>query len=49
VKPKKCLTKKEQINYWIEQYLQAKVNGDRTKMKMFESLVIKLGGVIPKL
>jgi len=49
LKPKKCLTKKEQIDHWIEQYLQAKVNGDKTKTKMFEALIIKLGGKPPKL
>lgn len=49
MKPKKCLTKQEQINYWIEQYLQAKANGDKTKTKMFEALIVKLGGKIPKL
>lgn len=49
MKPKKCITKKEQVEYWIQQYLQAKANGDKTRAKMFESLIIKLGGKIPKL
>lgn len=46
---KTCMTKKDQINYWIEQYLQSKANGDKTKMKMFEAIIIKLGGKIPKI
>jgi hypothetical protein len=47
---KKALSsKQEQINYWVEQYLQAKVTGDRNKMKMFEAVIIKLGGKVPKL
>jgi hypothetical protein len=49
MKPKKCLTKQEQINYWIEHYLQAKVSGDKAKTRMFESLIIKLGGRVPKI
>lgn len=48
MKHKKCMTKKEQANYWIEQYLQAKVNGDKTRMKMFEAIIIKLGEKVPK-
>ncbi len=49
MKPKKALNKQQQIDYWVEQYLQAKTNGDRNKMKMFEAVIIKLGGKIPKL
>lgn len=49
MKPKVCMTKQEQINYWIEQYLQAKTSGDRTKVKMFEAIIVKLGGKIPRL
>lgn len=43
------MPKIEQINYWIEQYLQAKASGDKTRMKMFEAVIIKLGGRVPKL
>lgn len=47
--PKKALTKQEQLNYWVEQYLQAKLSGDRIKIKMYESVILKLGGKIPKI
>jgi hypothetical protein len=49
MKPKTAMKKSEQINYWIEQYLQAKASGDKTKAKMFEAVILKLGGKIPKL
>jgi hypothetical protein len=49
MKPKTALTKQQQIDYWIEQYLQSKASGDRNKMKMFEAIIIKLGGKIPRL
>lgn len=49
MKPKIVLTKQQQINYWIEQYLQSKASGDRNKMKIFEAIIIKLGGKIPRL
>lgn len=49
MKPKTAMTRKEQINYWIEHYLQAKTLGDKNRMKMFESLIIKLGGKVPKI
>ncbi len=49
MKPKVAMTKAKQIEYWIEQYLQAKTSGDKTRMKMFEALIIKLGGKVPKL
>ncbi len=49
MKPKKALTKQQQIDYWVEQYLQAKTNGDKKRMKMFEAVIIKLNGKIPKL
>ena len=48
-KGKKCLTKKEQIDYWTQHYLQAKTNGDKNKMKLFSDIIKKLGGVVPKL
>ena len=42
-KGKKCLTKKEQADYWQEKYLEAKINGDKNKMKIYESIILKLG------
>jgi uncharacterized membrane protein YbaN (DUF454 family) len=48
-KMKTCMTKQEQINHWVQQYLQAKASGDKTKMKIYESVILKLGGKIPKL
>ncbi len=49
MKPKVCMTKAQQVDHWKQQYLQAKANGDTTKMKMFEALIKKLGGAIPKI
>lgn len=49
MKPKKVPSKKEQIDYWTQHYLQAKTSGDKTKMKMFLDLIIKLGGKAPKI
>jgi hypothetical protein len=49
MKPKKVMSKQEQVNYWSQLYLQAKVSGDKTKMKMFEALILKLNGKVPKL
>ena len=49
MKPKKTLSKQQQADYWVEQYLQAKTNGDTKRIKMFEALIIKLGGKIPKI
>lgn len=49
MKPKVALSKQKQIDYWVEQYLQAKTNGDTKRMKMFEAVILKLNGKIPKL
>jgi hypothetical protein len=49
MKPKKTMDKKEQIEYWSAQYLQAKANGDTKKIKMYADLIIKLGGKPPRL
>lgn len=49
MKPKVAMTRAKQVEYWIEQYLQAKAIGDKTKAKMFEAIIIKLGGKIPRL
>jgi len=47
--PKVCLSKQEQINHWVQQYLQAKASGDKAKTKMYEAIILKLGGKIPKI
>ncbi len=49
MKPKKCLTKQEQIDHWIQQYLDAKSKGDTRLMKLYESVIKKLDGKIPRL
>ena len=49
LKPKVCLSKQEQINYWVQQFLQAKANGDKAKTKIYEAIIIKLGGKVPKI
>lgn len=46
---KKCLSAKEQLDHWIQGYLQAKAEGDARLMKIYASLIVKLGGKIPKL
>lgn len=48
-KVKKITTKKEQINYWQQLHLQAKTDGNTRLMKLYEALIIKLGGTILKL
>lgn len=40
---------KAQIEHWIQLYLQAKASGDHKMAKLYESIIIKLGGKIPKL
>ena len=45
----KCLTKKQQIDHWTQQYLQSKADGDTRLMKIYESLILKLGGKITKI
>jgi hypothetical protein len=49
MEPKKCLTKKQQTEHWMQCYLQAKTDGDTKRMKMYADLINKLGGKIPKL
>ena len=49
MKPKTAMKKGEQLNYWIEQFLQAKASGDKTKAKMFEAIILKLGGKVPRI
>lgn len=47
--PKVCMNKKEQLDHWVQQYLQAKASGNTKLLKIYESLILKLGGKIPKL
>ena len=49
MKPKTCLTAKQQIEHWTQQYLQAKTVGNSKLIKIYRDLIIKLGGNIPKL
>ncbi len=49
MKPKKCLTKQQQIEHWTQQYLDAKAKGDSRLMKLYESVINKLGGKVPRL
>lgn len=49
MEPKKCLTKKQKVEHWIQCYLQAKTEGDKKKMKMYEAVILKLKGTIPRL
>lgn len=49
MKPKVCMTKKEQIEYWTQKYLGAKQSGDSKMMKIYEACILKLGGKIPRL
>jgi|694.fasta_scaffold145895_4 hypothetical protein len=46
---KKCLTQKQQLDHWTQQYLQAKTNGDTRLLRIYEALILKLGGKIPKI
>ena len=48
MKPKVCLTKKQQVEYWTQHLIQARIDGDTKKVKIYESLILKLGGVIKK-
>jgi hypothetical protein len=49
MKPKKALTKEQQIEHWVQIYLQAKQSGDTRLMKICKDVIVKLGGSIPKL
>ncbi len=49
MKPKVYFDTKKQIEYWIQQYFQAKAEGKTNMMKIYEQIIIKLGGKIPKL
>jgi len=48
MKQKICLTKKQQVEYWTQHLIQARIDGDTKKVKIYESLILKLGGVIKK-
>lgn len=47
--PKKALTKQQQVEHWTQQYLEAKAKGNTKLMKLYESVINKLGGKIPRL
>lgn len=49
MKPKIAPTAKQQIEHWTQQYLQAKATGNTKLTKIYEALIIKLGGKIPKI
>lgn len=42
-------TKEQQIEYWIQSYLQAKQSGNTKLMSIFKDIIEKLGGKVPKL
>lgn len=48
MKPKVCMTQKQQLDHWIQQYLQAKTEGNTKLIRIYEALILKLGGSIPK-
>lgn len=43
------MTQKQQLDHWTQQYLQAKADGNTKLTKIYEALIVKLGGKIPKL
>jgi hypothetical protein len=49
LKPKICLTVKQQLEHWTQLYLQARTDGDKKQTKIYEALIIKLGGKVPKI
>lgn len=49
MKPKKAFTKQEHIDFWIQQYLQAKADGNTKLMSICKNIISKLGGNIPRL
>jgi hypothetical protein len=42
------MNKKKSVNYWIELYLQAKIDGDLSLMEAYKKVILSLGGKIPK-
>lgn len=48
MKPKVCMTKAKQIEHWVQQYLQAKADGNTKLQNIYKVLIVKLGGAIPK-
>jgi hypothetical protein len=48
MKPKTAMTQKQQLDHWIQQYLQAKTEGNTKLTRIYEALIVKLGGKIPK-
>lgn len=52
MKPTKKVTTKslaEAVDYWVQQYLQAKANNNTKIMEISKKIIAKLGGKIPKL
>jgi hypothetical protein len=39
---------KASLEHWIQLYLQAKLDGKTTQMKMYADIIIKLGGKVPR-
>jgi hypothetical protein len=37
------------VNVWIEKYIQAHLDGNKTMKKIYGDIIIKLNGKIPKL
>lgn len=40
--PKKCLTKKQQIEIWTQLLLQARLDGNTSLVKKYEAIITKL-------
>jgi len=49
MKPKRALSKEQQLDHWIQQYLQAKASGNTKLANICKDIIVKLGGKIPKL
>lgn len=49
MKSKIAWTKEQQLEYWAQQYLQAKQSGNTKMMTICKDIIVKLGGKIPKL
>jgi hypothetical protein len=49
MKPKVAGTKQQQIDHWVQSYLQAKTDGNHRLIKIYGDLILKLGGKVPKL
>lgn len=49
MKPKIALKKEQQLEHWLQVYLQAKQSGNTRVMNICKDIIVKLGGKIPKL